>query len=43
MEPPVSEPSVPAQRPAATAEPEPEEEPPQIRCVLASHGFQAVP
>ena len=27
----------------ATATPEPEDEPPGVRCVLASHGFQGVP
>ena len=34
MEPPVSEPRVPAARPAATAAPEPEEEPPHTRCAV---------
>jgi hypothetical protein len=43
MDPPVSDPRVPAQSPAATAAPDPEEEPPQIRWVLASQGFHAVP
>ena len=43
MDPPVSEPSAPGQSPAATAAPEPEDEPPQIRCVTASHGFRGLP
>ena len=43
IEPPVSEPSAPGQRPAATATPDPEDDPPAIRWERASHGFQAVP
>jgi hypothetical protein len=30
-------------RPAATATPEPLEEPPGVRCTVASHGFRGVP
>jgi hypothetical protein len=40
MDPPVSEPSAPAQRPAATATPEPEEEPAGAR--VTSHGLRPV-
>ena len=43
IEPPVSEPRAPAASPAATAAPEPEEEPPHTRCAVASQGFQGVP
>ncbi len=43
MEPPVSEPVAPAQRPAATAAPEPDDEPPHMRCSDASHGFHGAP
>jgi len=43
IDPPVSEPRAPAQMPAATDAPEPDDEPPQIRWVVTSHGFQGVP
>ena len=42
-EPPVSEPIANAHIPAAVATPEPLEDPPGIRCVERSHGFQGVP
>src|SRR4029434_10526402 len=40
IEPPVSEPSDPGASPAATAAPEPEDEPPVTRCTLESHGLR---
>ena len=43
IEPPVSEPSAPGARPAATAAPEPDDEPPVRRCVARSHGLRASP
>ena len=43
IEPPVSEPRAPGQMPAATEAPEPDEDPPQMRWVVASHGFHGVP
>src|SRR5687768_195717 len=42
-EPPVSEPTANAQRPAATATAGPLLEPPGMRLIVASHGFQGVP
>ena len=42
-EPPVSEPIAAGAKPAATATPEPEEEPPGKRGTPASHGFHGVP
>lgn len=42
-EPPVSEPSAKAHKPAATATPEPELDPPGTRTVSASHGLTGVP
>jgi len=42
-DPPVSVPSAKPHSPAAVATAEPLEEPPGIRCVLASHGFHGVP
>ena len=42
-EPPVSEPSAAGHKAAATATPEPLEEPPGVRWVLRSQGFQGVP
>ena len=42
-EPPVSEPSAAGARPAATATPDPLDEPPGVRCVFKSQGFQGVP
>src|SRR5678815_5689958 len=41
MEPPVSDPSAPKQRRAATAAPEPPDDPPEIRC--RSHGLRTGP
>src|SRR5881392_3254791 len=43
IEPPVSDPSAPGASAAATATPEPEDEPPATRCARASHGFLASP
>ena len=42
-EPPVSVPIATGARPAATATPEPLEEPPGVRCTVGSHGFRGVP
>ena len=42
-DPPVSVPIAQGAMRAATATPEPEEEPPGVRCVVASHGFHGVP
>ena len=42
-EPPVSVPSAPGTRWPPTATPEPDDEPPGMRCVLRSHGFLGVP
>src|SRR5690606_30953835 len=42
-EPPVSVPIAQGARPAATATPEPLDEPPGIRCSVMSQGFQGVP
>src|SRR5690606_23305523 len=42
-EPPVSVPIAHGARPAATATPEPLDEPPGIRCSVMSQGFQGVP
>src|SRR5215467_5822251 len=43
IEPPVSEPSAPGHMPAATEAPEPDDDPPQMRCVALSHGFRGAP
>ena len=42
-EPPVSVPMATGARPAATATPEPLDEPPGVRCTARSHGFLGVP
>ena len=42
-DPPVSVPIAQGAIRAATATPEPEDEPPGVRCVLSSQGFQGVP
>ena len=42
-EPPVSVPMATGARPAATATPEPLDEPPGVRCTFRSHGFRGVP
>src|SRR5215475_12544944 len=42
-EPPVSVPMATGARPAATATPEPLDEPPGVRCTVRSHGFLGVP
>src|SRR2546423_15570201 len=42
-EPPVSVPIAAGASPAATPTPEPLDEPPGVRCTLASHGFHRVP
>src|SRR5687767_3114251 len=42
-EPPVSVPMAAGARPAATATPEPLDEPPGVRWTFASHGFHGVP
>src|SRR5207247_1879484 len=42
-EPPVSVPMATGARPAATATPEPLDEPPGVRCTDRSHGFHGVP
>src|SRR2546430_16707109 len=42
-EPPVSVPIAAGASPAATATPEPLDEPPGVRCTLASHGFHGAP
>jgi hypothetical protein len=42
-EPPVSVPIAQGAIRAATATPEPEDEPPGVRCVLSSQGFHGVP
>src|SRR5438270_12442707 len=41
-EPPVSDPTENAQRPAAMATADPLLDPPGVRCVVASHGFQGI-
>src|SRR5467141_4113935 len=43
IEPPVSEPSAAGASPAATATPEPDDEPPGIRSAAASHGLRGAP
>ena len=43
MDPPVSEPRAPGASPAATATPEPDDEPPAMRGSAASHGLRAWP
>ena len=42
-DPPVSVPMATGTRPAATATPEPLDEPPGVRCTLRSHGLRGVP
>ena len=43
IEPPVSDPSAAGARPAATATPEPDDDPPGMRSVAASQGLRGAP